>query len=129
MAANTLVFNSVVFLFCFMPLALGLYYLVPARIKNAVLLAESLIFFCWAGVSWLPLIVILIAAGYLGGLAIERMAKGPGRRAVLAVTVIVCAAALVFCKYTNFLIETIDILNTHKIIQAFRTRNCMKIVR
>ena len=31
-------FNSVVFLFCFMPLALGLYYLVPGRVKNAVLL-------------------------------------------------------------------------------------------
>ena len=35
-------FNSVVFLFCFMPLALGLYYLVPGRVKNAVLLVESL---------------------------------------------------------------------------------------
>ena len=39
-------FNSVVFLFCFMPLALGLYYLVPGRVKNAVLLVESLLFFC-----------------------------------------------------------------------------------
>ena len=42
-------FNSVVFLFCFMPLALGLYYLVPGRVKNAVLLVESLLFFCWGG--------------------------------------------------------------------------------
>ena len=117
MAANTLVFNSVVFLFCFMPLALGLYYLVPARIKNAVLLAESLIFFCWAGVSWFPLIVILIAAGYLGGLVIERMSKGPGRRAVLVVTVIICAAALVFCKYTNFLIETINAVASFKLAE------------
>ena len=40
-------FNSVVFLFCFMPLALGLYYLVPGRVKNAVLLVESLLFYCW----------------------------------------------------------------------------------
>lgn len=36
-------FNSVVFLFCFMPLALGLYYLVPGRVKNVVLLVESLL--------------------------------------------------------------------------------------
>ena len=42
-------FNSVVFLFCFMPLALGLYYLVPGRVKNAVLLVESLLFFCRGG--------------------------------------------------------------------------------
>ena len=44
-------FNSVVFLFCFMPLALGLYYLVPGRVKNAVLLVESLLFFCWGGIT------------------------------------------------------------------------------
>ena len=50
-------FNSVVFLFCFMPLALGLYYLVPGRVKNAVLLVESLLFFCWGGITWLPLAV------------------------------------------------------------------------
>ena len=46
-----MVFNSVVFLFCFLPLSLLLYYLVPGRAKNAVLLAESLIFYCWTGVS------------------------------------------------------------------------------
>ena len=53
-------FNSVVFLFCFMPLALGLYYLVPGRVKNAVLLVESLLFFCWGGITWLPLAVCLL---------------------------------------------------------------------
>ena len=39
-----MVFNSVVFLFCFLPLSLLLYYLVPGRAKNAVLLLESLVF-------------------------------------------------------------------------------------
>lgn len=54
-------FNSVVFLFCFMPLALGLYYLVPGRVKNAVLLVESLLFSAGAVLhgcrwpwAWLP---------------------------------------------------------------------------
>ena len=53
-----MVFNSVVFLFCFLPLSLLLYYLVPGRAKNAVLLAESLIFYCWTGVAFLPLIAV-----------------------------------------------------------------------
>ena len=55
-----MVFNSVVFLFCFLPLSLLLYYLVPGRAKNAVLLAESLIFYCWTGIEFLPLIAALI---------------------------------------------------------------------
>ena len=46
-----MVINSVVFLFCFLPLSLLLYYLVPGRAKNAVLLAESLIFYCWTGIE------------------------------------------------------------------------------
>ena len=36
-----MVFNSVVFLFCFLPLSLLLYYLVPGRAKNAVLLSKN----------------------------------------------------------------------------------------
>ena len=60
-----MVFNSVVFLFCFLPLSLLLHYLVPGRAKNAVLLAESLIFYCWTGVAFLPLIAVNCAI--LGG--------------------------------------------------------------
>ena len=67
-----MVFNSVVFLFCFLPLSLLLYYLVPGRAKNAVLLAESLLFYCWTGVEYLPLIVCLIVFNYLWGLLTAR---------------------------------------------------------
>ena len=56
-----------VFLFCFLPLSLLLYYLVPGRAKNAVLLAESLIF-CWTGIEFLPLIAALIVFNYLWAL-------------------------------------------------------------
>lgn len=45
-----MVFNSVVFLFCFLPAALLLYYITPGRLKNLVLLVESLVFYCWTGV-------------------------------------------------------------------------------
>lgn len=47
-----MVFNSVVFLFCFLPLALLLYYIAPGRAKNAVLLLESLVFYCWTGIEF-----------------------------------------------------------------------------
>lgn len=112
-----MVFNSVVFLFCFMPLALGIYYLAPARTKNAVLLGESLIFYCWTGVRWLPLILALVAVGYLGGLAIQRMPQGRGRKAVLIAAIAVSAAALVLCKYTNFLIETLNAIASLKLAE------------
>ena len=58
MESQGLVFNSVVFLFCFLPVALLLYYIVPGRAKNAVLLLESIVFYCWGGVRYLPLIYL-----------------------------------------------------------------------
>lgn len=103
-----MIFNSVVFLFCFLPLALGLYLLAPGRAKNTVLLLESLLFYCWGGITWLPLVLVLIGVNYAAGLLLARLRSAPARRGVLAAAVIISAGALVFFKYTNFLIDTIN---------------------
>ena len=104
-----MVFNSVVFLFCFLPLALLLYYAAPGRAKNAVILAESLVFYCWTGVQYLPLILVLIAVNYLLGLALSLPAeKLPFRRFLPLVAVLADLGALVYFKYANFLIDTLN---------------------
>ena len=104
-----MVFNSVVFLFCFLPLALLLYYAVPGRAKNSVILAESLVFYCWTGVQYLPLILVLIAVNYLLGLALSLPAeKLPFRRFLPLVAVLADLGALVYFKYANFLIDTLN---------------------
>lgn len=95
-------FNSVVFLFCFLPLALLVYYLVPGRAKNADLLLESLLFYCWAGVRYLPLALILIALHYAAGLLIEHFPANRGM--FLAGSVVVSAGVLAAFKYLNTLL-------------------------
>ena len=40
-------FDSVVFLFTFLPVVLFLYYLMPGQLKNALLLLASLVFYAW----------------------------------------------------------------------------------
>ena len=102
-----MVFNSVVFLFCFLPLSLLLYYLVPGRAKNAVLLAESLIFYCWTGVAFLPLIAVLIVFNYLWALLTAR-AKAKLRSLLPLAAVLVNLGVLVYFKYANFLIDTVN---------------------
>ena len=42
-----MVFSGIPFLFYFLPAALALYYLVPWKLKNLVLLVVSLIFYAW----------------------------------------------------------------------------------
>ena len=47
-------FNSVNFLFCFLPLFLAAYYLIPAAWRNALLVLSSLLFYYFAGSNkWL----------------------------------------------------------------------------
>ena len=42
-----MVFSSLFFVFGFLPIALALYYLVPMKAKNLMLLAVSLVFYAW----------------------------------------------------------------------------------
>ena len=101
-----MVFNSVVFLFGFLPLALLLYYLVPGRLKNAVLLLESLAFYCWTGVQYLPLIAFLVVFNYIWGVLEELLTRR--RPMLLTISVLVNLAALVYFKYANFLIDSLN---------------------
>ena len=51
-----MLFSSIPFLFYFLPLVLILYFLVPKRLKNTVLLLFSLIFYGWGE----PIYVLLM---------------------------------------------------------------------
>ncbi len=53
-----MLFNSLTFLIIFLPVALLVYYLVPVRCRNAVLLVASLFFYAWGR----PVYVLLLAA-------------------------------------------------------------------
>ena len=56
-----MLFGSTVFLFTFLPVFLIVYYLVPRPLKNAVLLAGSLVFYTWdALLRILPVAAIVL---------------------------------------------------------------------
>ncbi len=65
-----MLFGSVTFLFLFLPIALLVYYIIPKRFKNPVLLAASLFFYAWGNVLYLPLLVLSIIVNYFCGRAI-----------------------------------------------------------
>ena len=46
-----MVFSSPIFLFVFLPLTLGLYYLLPRSAKNLFLLVASLVFYAWGEIG------------------------------------------------------------------------------
>ena len=59
-----MLFSSITFLFIFLPLTLLLYYLVPFRMKNYVMLAASLIFYAWGEPVYIILMILSIILNY-----------------------------------------------------------------
>ncbi len=106
-----MVFSSVLFLFRFMPVVFGLYYLTPRRWKNAVLFVVSLIFYSWGEIRYFPIMMASTLVDYVASLGIERRrAKGFRGRGYLALSMIFNLGSLGFFKYSGFLAENLNTL-------------------
>ena len=103
-----MIFSTLIFLFRFLPIALLVYYLAPAKMKNIVLFVVSLVFYSWGEIKYFPIMGILILINYCSGLAMERWdANKKVRRAVLIFSVIGSLSMLVYFKYLSFIVESL----------------------
>ncbi|MEG1271434.1 MAG: MBOAT family O-acyltransferase, partial [Ruthenibacterium sp.] len=104
-----MVFSTVLFLFRFLPIALGLYYIAPAKLKNTVLFLSSLVFYSWGEVRLFPVMVVLILINYIAGLGMEKFNSSvAARKFFLLFSIIASLGMLFFFKYTNFFIENFN---------------------
>ena len=65
-----MLFSSIPFLFYFLPLVLLLYFTVPWKLKNAVLLLFSLFFYFWGEPTYTLLMLTSITLSYIAGLLV-----------------------------------------------------------
>ena len=103
-----MVFSSPVFLFLFLPVALGLYFIVPKRAKNGLLFGLSLLFYGWGEPTYVLIMLISLTAAYALGFPIARLRKRRPRAAKRLTVLSVCLTLgwLIFFKYTHFIAET-----------------------
>ena len=100
-----MVFSSAVFLFVFLPVVFLLERMARSvRLKNALLLAASLIFYAFGQAVYLPLLLISVLLNYLCGLlAVSRFPKlGVGLAVVGGI------GMLAVYKYADFAIGTVN---------------------
>lgn len=108
-------FTTIEFMFRFLPIFLIVYYVVPTRYKNLILLIGSFVFYAWGQHFYLLLLMLSIVVNYTFGRLIgERRAQ---RKPLLVLGLIYNFGLLVFFKYTNFFIENINALLTATHIQ------------
>ena len=108
-------FTTIEFMFRFLPIFLIVYYVVPTRYKNMILLIGSFVFYAWGQHFYLLLLMLSIVVNYTFGRLIgDRRAQ---RKPLLILGLIYNFGLLVFFKYTNFFIENINALLTATHIQ------------
>ncbi len=94
-----MLFNSFQFA-VFLPIVFILYWALPHKYRNPLLLIASYYFY----MSWNPrLIVLILLTTTVAFLAAKYMSKGYNKKIILSATIFVCIGTLVFFKYFNFL--------------------------
>ena len=101
-----MIFNSVTFLFAFLPISLLLYWFSPKNIKNYTLFLISLFFYFWGSTSQFYLIIVSIFFNYFFGLFLDIINKR--RKLLLILGLIFNLGILSIYKYLNFFIENIN---------------------
>lgn len=99
-----MLFNSLAYLI-FLPIVVGLYWLVPHKFRTPLLLVASYVFYMF----WKPiyglLILSLTAVNYVFGLL---LARSQNKKLVLTGGILLNLAVLAFFKYAYFLHDSVD---------------------
>ena len=100
-----MVFSTPLFLFYYLTAVLAVYYVMPVRFRNFVLLIASLFFYYWGEQGYTVIMLLSIAIDYTHGWIVHRCKeKGNDRGARLAVasSMVFNLGILFFFKYWDF---------------------------
>ncbi len=106
-----MVFSSLMFLSVFFPITLLVYYISPKNFRNFILFIFSLLFYAWGEPIYVIIMIFSTLVDYSHGLLIEHWNNSPKKRtAVLLSSVIINLGMLCFFKYSDFIINNINLI-------------------
>lgn len=113
-----MVFSSIIFLFCFFPIVLFLYYVVCEKIipekvrvpfKNGVLLITSLVFYAYGEKLMIILLLASILYNYIFGLLIDRYRdRQQLKKLILVIDIVGNVGVFFIYKYLDFFITNVN---------------------
>jgi alginate O-acetyltransferase complex protein AlgI len=101
-----MVFSSETFLFLFLPIFLGAYYLTPVKYRNMTLLIESYLFYGWWRFDFLVLLVANTLWAYVFSMLIGKYQGTPRAKLMVGIGVAGHLAVLGTFKYLNFFVDS-----------------------
>ncbi len=113
-----MLFNSVEFLFIFLPIVFIVYFLICRgkliKFANLWLTAASLYFYAYYKIEYLPIIISSVLFNFITGYFIQKDFSFKIKKSLLIFGVVGNLSLLCYYKYFNFLVETFNSLSlTH----------------
>lgn len=97
-----MVFNSIVFIFYFLPLVLLFYYLSPNKFKNLTLFIFSLLFYSWGEPIYIFLMLFSCLSDYIHSIIIDKYRSTIYSKIALISSISINIGILIFFKYLLF---------------------------
>lgn len=107
-----MVFSSHIFLLYFLPAFLLLYFLVPAKWRNAVLLLASVAFYAWGAPDFVLVLLASTVANFYIVKVMDKAHSLKAKRLWCAAALVVSLGLLAYFKYANFFVDNINTLLT-----------------
>ncbi len=103
-----MLFSSMTFVFLFLPIVCGLYFLLRKNINaaNMLLLIASILFYAWGEPKYVFIMLLTILVNYVGARALTHWTKY--KRPILAATIVSDLGFLFYFKYFNFAMNGIN---------------------
>lgn len=106
-----MLFSSMTFLWLFLPAVLILYRLLPSlKLKNALLLVASLVFYAWGEPLYILLMLASIIVNWLLGLLIHSQHSKGSRKAALVLALVFNLVLLGYFKYYDMFARAVNAL-------------------
>ena len=108
-----MLFSSIPFLYYFLPVVFAVYFGLPKRLRNFVLLVASLFFYFYGEPKYIVLLVFSSVMDYSMSRIIDKYRGKKAAKGALLCSVAVNLLLLMFFKYSDFIISNVNtLLNT-----------------
>ena len=104
-----MIFASLLFLYIFLPLNLILYFTAPSlKVKNAVLILFSLLFYAWGEPVWVFLLILTAYLDYRHAKTIEENRGTTKAKLALILSIVTDIGIFFVFKYSGFFISNLN---------------------
>lgn len=100
-----MIFSSLFFLFIYLPITIGIYYLTPIKLRNLFLLIANLVFYGWGEPVYILIMIASIFVDYTHGILVEKYRENDKiAKYFVKQSVVINLGILIFFKYFDFIL-------------------------